>query len=479
MIKRTSHITTFSNVTEDPQTPFDVAVVIPTILRDSLPRALDSVYRQDFKGRIQILVGIDKPLGCAKIDSGPLPENCVLSFIDFGYSTSVRHGGLHSAEDGGVLRCVLTYLANSRFVAYLDDDNWWAADHLSSLCEAIEGKHWSYSLRWYVHSITLQPIWIDYWESVGPDRGCFAPHFGGYVDANCLLIDKFACEELLRLWNFPLFGDPRGQSADRSFFSQLRLLPSRCTAKATSLYVADPKDLMHPLRLQWLGRSYDEAGVEGAPFDAQIGKNSDEIWFGRQFFALAAEFEDVDGFLHPEEGYALYNWSRYWPGIGVVLEIGSDFGRTTCWLAASARESAAGKVIAVGQFQGSRDDQKVEDCDSDTLIKNGTAFDNFDKTIKRKGLADWVDIRTGASPNVPREGLERVRLLFLNGCHGYDALNGDMAEWIHNVETIGAIAIHEVGVRAGATKFYKEFIETNGAVREVYRRRSLRIVAAR
>jgi hypothetical protein len=38
------------------QTPFDVAVVIPTVLRPTLLRAVRSIFRQDLKGRIQILI---------------------------------------------------------------------------------------------------------------------------------------------------------------------------------------------------------------------------------------------------------------------------------------------------------------------------------------------------------------------------------------------------------------------------------------
>ena len=40
---------------------FDVAVVIPSLLRPTLPRALRSVFAQDFQGSVQILIGIDAP----------------------------------------------------------------------------------------------------------------------------------------------------------------------------------------------------------------------------------------------------------------------------------------------------------------------------------------------------------------------------------------------------------------------------------
>jgi hypothetical protein len=45
------------------QQPFDAAVILPTLLRPSLDRAVRSVFAQDFPGRIQLLIGIDVAQG--------------------------------------------------------------------------------------------------------------------------------------------------------------------------------------------------------------------------------------------------------------------------------------------------------------------------------------------------------------------------------------------------------------------------------
>jgi hypothetical protein len=49
------------------ESTFDVAVVMPTILRGGLVTAARSVYAQDFDGRIQLLIGIDNPIGSLKL----------------------------------------------------------------------------------------------------------------------------------------------------------------------------------------------------------------------------------------------------------------------------------------------------------------------------------------------------------------------------------------------------------------------------
>jgi len=251
------------------QAPHAAAVVIPTILRPSLGRALQSVYRQDLKGRIHILIGIDKSPHAREALLPILqqqPAHCTTTLFDLPYSTSVRHGGLHPAEDGGVLRTVLSYLANSRYVAYLDDDNWWAPDHLSSLLTAIRGHDWAHGLRWYVDPDTDQPICIDRWESIGVGRGAYNKALGGWVDPNCLMLDKLACESVLRLWSIPLAQSDKGMTADRNVFHHLKNgYSSACTYRPSCFYTINPQDGAHSHRLKWIAQDRAERGQPPAP----------------------------------------------------------------------------------------------------------------------------------------------------------------------------------------------------------------------
>ena len=80
-----------------------------TTCRQSLARAVRSVYGQRIDGRIQILVGVDcDPHG--RLDellaqlAPECPPHVTLSLIDLGYSTSRRHGGVHASFYGGSLR---------------------------------------------------------------------------------------------------------------------------------------------------------------------------------------------------------------------------------------------------------------------------------------------------------------------------------------------------------------------------------------
>ncbi|MFL5256979.1 MAG: glycosyltransferase family 2 protein [Rhodopila sp.] len=246
----------------DLQRQMDAAVVIPTVLRPYLRQALESVFAQHFDGRIHVLVGIDKPLG----DPGLLdaacaqrPSHCTVQVFWPGFSTSTRHGATTPPGDGGALRAMLTYLANSPYVAYLDDDNWWAPEHLTQLRAATDAAEWAFALRWYVHPETRRPACIDIWESVGPGQGIYNERFGGFVDPSCLMINKVACPLAAHNWNFPLQGDP--MSADRSVFAFLsKNHKLRGTGRATVFYTVQPTDGMHPVRLKLMDGAYERAG---------------------------------------------------------------------------------------------------------------------------------------------------------------------------------------------------------------------------
>jgi hypothetical protein len=263
-----SFFRTYADAGADLQTPFDVTVVMPTILRPSIVDALISIFAQDLRGRIQILIGVDQPandIGVIDRAVARRASHCCVNVFYPGYSTSVRHGGVHPGRDCGALRCLLSYLANSRYIAYLDDDNWWAPDHLSSLRAAIEAAQWAYSLRWFVHHETRRPVCIDSWESVGPDRGVYQKSFDGWVDPNCLMIDKLACEPVLRWWTIPLQGDARAMTADHHVFHYLkRGYRVAATDRATVYYLLTPTDSMYAARLSWMGAAYDEAAAPQA-----------------------------------------------------------------------------------------------------------------------------------------------------------------------------------------------------------------------
>jgi hypothetical protein len=230
----------------------DVAVVVQSVLRPSVLRAITSIFEQDFDGRIHLLLGVDKRLGPAEpVDRllASAPANIGVTKFDPGYSTSIRHGGVHTNHFGGSLRTILSFAANSRYVAYLDDDDWFSPTHLSSLRQAIRGNGWAFSQRWYVNPFNLEPMCIDTIENMGPEAGLFAAQ-GGFACPSSLMVDKIACAPILFVW--ALAGRPEGDAEDRMFFKALcdHSKAFGATHQATVNCVIKPGDGMHPTREQ-------------------------------------------------------------------------------------------------------------------------------------------------------------------------------------------------------------------------------------
>lgn len=224
---------------------YDTAVIIPTTLSPVLQRSVRSVYEQDFPGTVQIMVGIDVVRGSKDILTRlekECPKNMTLTVIDIGYSTSKRHGGIYANWSGGSLRTILSFAANSKYLAYLDDDNWWAPGHLSDLMDTIEGYAWAYSYRWYVNPFDDSPMCIDEWESVGPGKGYYKKRFNGFVDTNCLMMDKLQCHWVLPAWC--IAKNKKGAGVDRVVFEKLQTqFESNCTGNATAYYVVREADV--------------------------------------------------------------------------------------------------------------------------------------------------------------------------------------------------------------------------------------------
>jgi hypothetical protein len=172
------------------------------------------------------------------------PSHVTLTIVDPGYSTSIRHGGLYANAYGGSIRTVLSYLANSPYLAYLDDNDWWGANHLSLLKLAIADKEWAWSGRWLVHSQTNWPICRDEWDSVGPGKGINTDRFGGFVQPSGLMINGQACQYLLPLWSMAAFADGGGE--DRLIFDQLNKNHKGAgTGQFTSFCTLSPDSLEH------------------------------------------------------------------------------------------------------------------------------------------------------------------------------------------------------------------------------------------
>jgi hypothetical protein len=186
-------------------------------------------------------------------------------------STSKRHGGLYPSHYGGALKTILSYAANSRYVTYLDDDNWYAPDHIASMLGAVAGKAWAFSLRHFVDAASGDLLCPDTWESLGPGRGVYAQAQGGFVDTNCFFIDKLACNDVFPEWAMTRFAG--GTGGDRQVLDKLRARPCGTNDAHTVFYRTRLKG-RHPYLLWRLKR----AGVDLARYMPDEAIPGEAVW---------------------------------------------------------------------------------------------------------------------------------------------------------------------------------------------------------
>lgn len=239
--------------------PFDVAVVIQTLMRDTLMQAVRSVFQQTFAGSVQILIGIDRGQSRPELIAqliAECPEQMAITVLDLGYSTCEKYGGIYSCHYGGALRTILSYAANSRHVAYLDDDDWFAPEHIGSLVTSIGEQPWAWSGRWFVDRKTDDVLCQDTWESMGPGAGVYAQTYGGFVGPSCLLVDKLACHSALPEWS--IGQPPHGNAEDRRFLAALLKIAQGMPSRQFTSYYRVGLEGMHPF-LIW---HFHKAGVD-------------------------------------------------------------------------------------------------------------------------------------------------------------------------------------------------------------------------
>lgn len=258
----------------DLQARFDIGIVMATVVRPGLQQAVRSVFAQQFGGRIQILIGVDqwrgeRPLVNALIAEAP--SHVAITVVDLGYSTSVRHGGVYPSHYGGALKTILSFAANSRFVTYLDDDNWYAPDHVASMLKAIHGKAWAFSLRHFVDANTGEVICPDTWESLGPGRGIYAESQGGFIDTNCFLLDATLCYDAFPEWAVTRFEG--GTGGDRQVLKRIMDRPWGTNDKASVFYRVRFAGA-HPYLL-W---QFRRAGVDLARFIPADKIPGEDVW---------------------------------------------------------------------------------------------------------------------------------------------------------------------------------------------------------
>lgn len=188
-------------------------VIIPTIGSNDLAQAVNSVLKQTYY-ETHCLVVVDGPQFHYKVnrvlgDNFILVDNEKLFRCDLPFNTGA--GGWY----GQRIMTAFSYLNDYDYVMFLDQDNWFDWDHVSSLVKTIEENEyeWAYSLRKITGKFG-NFVCLDNCESLGKWPVWFNTDHH-LIDNNCYCFTHDFLIKHAPLMNW-------GWGADRRFFTLVK-----------------------------------------------------------------------------------------------------------------------------------------------------------------------------------------------------------------------------------------------------------------
>jgi Glycosyl transferase family 2 len=168
-------------------------VIIPTTGSSELRKAIESVLEQKYPTTCYVVCdGVDN-YGKVKVitDEYLGTNNLKISYLPI----NVGAKGFY----GHRIYAAFTHLIDTEYVLYLDQDNWFDNDHVSTCINTIKEKnlHWSYSLR-KVYDKEGNYVCNDDCESLGKWQ---TYHGVNHVDTNSYCIKTEIAVKLASVWH--------------------------------------------------------------------------------------------------------------------------------------------------------------------------------------------------------------------------------------------------------------------------------------
>ncbi len=204
-----------------------VTVVTAAVGHRDLPRCLASVQRQTYP-QVRHFVVVDGVEHLAKVKdllAKQVDANVPLDALCLPHPTGKDRWCGHR------IYAAMSYLVNSEFVAFLDEDNWYEPDHVESLVRAIRStdSDWAFSLRNIV-SANGSFVTRDECESLGNLHHVFFDKEHFHIDANCYLLKREIAVQFSQAWYRPTRPPDASLQADTLLCeSLLKHCPQGCS----------------------------------------------------------------------------------------------------------------------------------------------------------------------------------------------------------------------------------------------------------
>jgi glycosyltransferase involved in cell wall biosynthesis len=145
-------------------TPKTVTVITPTIGSPKVLDAILSVKNQTY-GYIDHLIVVDGPDHQKKFLHNFAYDDDLLNHVTL-TTSPYNTGGVGDGFYGHRIYAAYPHLINSDYIFFLDEDNWYAPDHIENLVKVLEQNDFAYSLR-QIYDVDKNYLCDDNCESLG------------------------------------------------------------------------------------------------------------------------------------------------------------------------------------------------------------------------------------------------------------------------------------------------------------------------
>lgn len=160
-----------------------------------------------------------------------------------------------------------------------------------------------------------------------------------------------------------------------------------------------------------------------------LGLNSNEI--------SLQHYQNIEGWLTPNEANGLFEISSMLPHEAVVLEIGSWKGKSTCCIAQGLKK---GTINCIDPFnaageEGSREIYEKTKGNKSLLIQFKENLASLPSTVKIKPLQGYSNEFVGQIHNID--------FLFIDGDHSIEGCRFDFDNFANEIKSGGFLAFHD------------------------------------
>jgi MMP 1-O-methyltransferase len=162
----------------------------------------------------------------------------------------------------------------------------------------------------------------------------------------------------------------------------------------------------------------------------------------------------LDGLVSSDVGERLYELAAGVAEEFAIVEIGSFRGKSTCYLAAGAREGNGAHVWAIDAWDlpGNQPGRHRYD----------TAHAEFDRQVRAMDLGEHITPIQGFSSDVAKAWKGDIGLLFIDGSHEYPDVRADWIAWSRYLATGALVVFDDYATtrNPGVTRLVDELAES-------------------